>query len=194
MSKGIDIMKTILTLLMILILSGTVLAGDGYKHSELYDFELSNPQQLYKSESFGRNLAIFPGIFFHGVGHMYSGHGAEGFLLLLSELTGLVLIIGDHLDGTNFQYAPPPNPPESDPPPEYPPMNYGPGSNEGDTGILTYIGGALFVGSWIYDCVKTPLLVREYNNKIDHKYEALSLSLKPDLKSSTIMLNLSFNF
>ena len=189
-----DMNRVILTVFLIIILGGLASAGDEYKHSELYDFELSNPQQLYKSESFGLQLAFFPGVLVHGMGHMYSGHTGKGLLLFLSELTGVLMIIGDNIDPPGFQYSPPPDPPESDPDPENIPIDFSGNYDEGGTGILTYIGAAMFLGSWIYDCVKTPLLVREYNDRIDQKYEALSLSLEPDLKRKTIMLNLNFSF
>ena len=92
------------------------------------------------------NKAIFyafiPGIIVHGAGHFYAGERTTGFLLLGSELVGATLILG----GTSTGWG------RSSP------------TRKGFTVAL--IGGTLFFGSWIYDIVKSPLVVQKQNQKL----------------------------
>ncbi len=86
--------------------------------------------------------AVVPGVVVHGTGHFYAGKTTTGFLLLGSELVGATLILG----GTSTGWG------RSSP------------TREGFTVAL--IGGTLFFGSWIYDMVKSPLIVQKQNQKL----------------------------
>ncbi|MBI4605129.1 MAG: hypothetical protein HY721_24460 [Planctomycetes bacterium] len=100
-----------------------------------------------KSVLAGELLAIFPGLFVHGLGHRYAGNAEQADDLLMMELySGLtaglgggLYAIGDSEDADAVRVA-------------------------GWVGIG--VGGAGFLGSWLYDIVFTPGEIERYNRKL----------------------------
>lgn len=92
-------------------------------------------------------LAIFPGLLVHGLGHRYAGDPdtadelllMEGYSLLTAGLGGTLYAIGDHEDADAVRVA-------------------------GWVGMG--VGGAGFLGTWLYDLVYTPSAVEEHNRRV----------------------------
>ena len=100
----------------------------------------------YRSESVATLLAVFPGLFIHGLGHFYAGDYLTGSILLGLEF---FIVTGAF---TNIIYS-------TD-------------RNEEDHGkfnpqVAALVASAIiFVGSWIYDFAHADAAVRKHNNKI----------------------------
>ncbi|MGB2989752.1 MAG: hypothetical protein WBC98_07305, partial [Candidatus Zixiibacteriota bacterium] len=78
----------------------------------------------------------------HGAGHFYAGKTGTGLVLLGSELAGATLILASV--GMSWEH----------------------GSVTGEAFPVAFVGGALFFGSWIYDMVKSPLIVQKQNREL----------------------------
>ena len=100
-----------------------------------------------KSVFIGELLAIFPGLFVHGLGHRYAGNTERANELLMMELYsgataglgGGLYALGRSEDADALEIA-------------------------GWVGIG--VGGIAFQGTWIYDIVYTPSEVNRYNARI----------------------------
>jgi hypothetical protein len=89
--------------------------------------------------------ALGPGAIVHGAGHFYAGETSMGFVLLGSEMVGGVLLLAGVASGWEG------------------------GGNQGPTreGFpIFFAGAALFFGSWIYDMIKSPLIVQQQNQEL----------------------------
>ncbi len=100
-----------------------------------------------KSVLVGQLLAIFPGLFVHGLGHSYAGNEEKAeelmtmelYSLLTAGLGGAVLALGESEDDDAVKVA-------------------------GWIGIG--VGAVPFLGTWIYDIVYTPSEIRRYNQQL----------------------------
>jgi hypothetical protein len=103
-----------------------------------------------KSPVVGELLAIFPGIFVHGMGHRYAGNADKADEILVMELYSLIPIalggalwgIGENQDAEAVRVA-------------------------GWIGMG--IGAVPFLGTWVYDLVYTPSEVGRYNAALEGK-------------------------
>lgn len=105
-------------------------------------------------------LSVIPGILVHGSGHFYAGKTKIGYWLLGAEAAGIGIMFLGAMGG----YA---------------------ASESGDTGagenadFLALAGLLLFVGSWVYDVVDSPIAVQKHNQKlIQGKNTELKLQFK----------------
>jgi hypothetical protein len=108
--------------------------------------------------------AFIPGIVVHGSGHFYARKTKTGFLLLGAEVVG-VSLVGWSAFATAMG-------------------GYDPGVE-----LLGFGGLMLFVGSWVYDVVGSPIAVKKDNQKrvgmksinlkfeFDHKYDSIRVVL-----------------
>ena len=102
-------------------------------------------------------MAIFysfvPGIIVHGSGHFYAGDSRTGTRLLLAEAAGGGLIfVGIVLTMAGVQT---------------------------EAGFAVLSGAILFVGSWVYDVVRSPLVVKKHNKELlDRKQGQLRFRTK----------------
>jgi hypothetical protein len=103
--------------------------------------------QLQTSPSLKRKspyMAIFysfiPGIIVHGSGHFYAGDARTGSRLLGAEAAGGLLIVGGFFLGL--------------------------AGVQTEAGFAVLSGGILFVGSWVYDVVRSPLVVKKHNKEL----------------------------
>ncbi len=94
--------------------------------------------------------AVVPGIIIHGSGHFYAGKRKTGAILLASGVVGGALFfvgglgVGlSQLDGGQSTWEP----------------GY----------VFMATGGALFLGSWVYDMIGAPLAVQKYNEELLQK-------------------------
>ncbi len=92
-------------------------------------------------------MAIFysfvPGIIVHGSGHFYAGHARTGARLLGAEAAGGVLIYGSIV----LTMA----------------------DSQTGAGLAALAGVTLFVGSWVYDVVRSPLVVQQTEQRAPRK-------------------------
>lgn len=122
---------------------------------------IPNPLKL-KSPYLAVFYSVIPGVLFHGSGHFYAGKGGTGSLLLgLETAGGLLLYLGSlsTFQGSSHQY---------------------------DTDAMGYTGLLLFVGSWVYDVVGSPIAVvrqnryiqeiRESRNDFDRQHQDFKLT------------------
>jgi len=99
--------------------------------------------------------AFVPGIVIHGSGHVYAGEIPTGMVLFGSELLGLGLIFLGGVSG----------------------IESGEPSNGGENAI--FIGTLLFVGSWLYDIIESPIVVKKRNKDLFHvKFNELKFQAK----------------
>ena len=103
--------------------------------------------------------ALVPGAVLHGAGHFYAGKTGTGFLLVGSELVGATLMIAGSGRG------------------------WGRGYLTTEDVAMELVGGALFFGSWLYDIVRSPLIVDKENQQLkesqaDLRFRMHSTSLK----------------
>ena len=99
--------------------------------------------------------AIIPGIVVHGSGHFYAGKKRTGFLLLGAEAVGSVLIF----TAIGFAFR-------------------NPGQHLLETDLLAWTGVFLFVGSWGYDIVMSPLVVKKQNQQLlERRHSNLELEI-----------------
>jgi len=101
--------------------------------------------------------ALIPGSVVHGAGHFYAGKTATGFLLLGTELVGAALVLG----GTS--------------------TGWGRSSPTREGFAVSLAGEILFLGSWIYDMVKSPLIVQKQNRLLEKNPVGLQFRMK-DMK------------
>ena len=117
------------------------------------------------------NKAIFyafiPGILIHGSGHFYAGKTKTGFWLLGAEVVGAYLVFTAALA-------------------ELPGGEYDP-----DDELWGFAGLLLFVGSWVYDVVKSPIVVKKQNKELLQKRQSL---LNLQMKNESLRLILVSRF
>jgi hypothetical protein len=119
-----------------------------------------------KSPWIALGMALVPGAIIHGAGHFYAGKITTGFLLLGTEVAGTGLVFLAGLSG--FAEA------EG-------------GESSIDPELWGFAGLLLFVGSWVYDVVGSPIAVKKENQKLvgkkyadlkfefDHKYDSIRI-------------------
>jgi hypothetical protein len=96
------------------------------------DGYLGRPDDLKPGSLMGGSLAVFPGIVFHGTGHLYTGDIGTGIGLLAAEVIGIGLMAGGFFLEKNTSGSP-----------EY----------SGLQQVLSHAGFMLFAGSWAADMV-----------------------------------------
>lgn len=111
-------------------------------------------------------IALVPGSIVHGAGHFYAGKIGTGFVLLGSELVGTGLIVVGLVGGIETITGEP---------------------REGWV-IELEVGLVLFVGSWIYDIIGSPIVVMKSNKDLlQRKHSGLKIQIKDgNLKLVTI--------
>jgi hypothetical protein len=100
-----------------------------------------------KSVFVGELIAIFPGLFVHGLGHLYAGNDDRACEIMTMELCsvltmglgGALVALGESEDADAVTIS-------------------------GWIGVG--IGAVPFLGTWIYDIVYTPSEIHEYNKRI----------------------------
>jgi len=102
-------------------------------------------------------IALVPGAIIHGAGHFYAGKIGTGFVLLGSELVGTGLIAVGLVGGIETITGKP---------------------REGWV-IELEAGLVLFVGSWIYDIIGSPIVVMKSNKDLlQRKPSGLKIQIK----------------
>jgi hypothetical protein len=112
-----------------------------------------------KSPTTALVIALVPGSVVHGAGHFYAGKTGTAFGLFGAEIIGAGLIYAGVL-GSIFEGM------------------EGSEKRGGEDAALI-IGLGLFAGSWVYDVVASPLVVKNQNDKILGK-EPFELSMELD--------------
>ena len=120
-----------------------------------------------KSPWIAFGIALVPGAVVHGAGHFYAGKIKTGFLLLGVEVVGASLVMTAALAG--FAEA----------------MG---GESDLDVELWGIVGFALFVGSWAYDVIGSPIAVMKRNKDLlQGKHSGLKIQIKDgNLKLVTI--------
>jgi TM2 domain-containing membrane protein YozV len=110
-----------------------------------------------KSPWIALGIALVPGSIIHGAGHFYAGRIGTGFVLLGSELVGTGLIGVGLIRGIETITGEP---------------------REGWV-IELEVGLVLFVGSWIYDIIGSPIVVMKSNKDLlQRKHGGLKIRIK----------------
>jgi hypothetical protein len=121
-------------------------------------------------------MAVFysfiPGIVFHGAGHIYAGKIGTGLLLFGSEIVGGGLLTIGAI-GVAFSQD------------EYGESAWKPGY------VLIATGTFLFLGSWFYDLIGSPLAVNKQNQILMQKKNT---ELKFQLKDKDLRLAIVWHF
>jgi hypothetical protein len=99
-------------------------------------------------------IALLPGSLVHGAGHFYAGKTTTGLLLLGSELLGAAFVLG----GTS--------------------TGWGRSSPTREGFAVALAGGTLFFGSWIYDMIKSPLIVQKQNRLLEKNPATLEFRIR----------------
>ncbi len=90
--------------------------------------------------------AAVPGFFVHGAGHFYAGEKTTGWVLVGGEILSLCIMtyaVGIGLsESTNGSIS------------------------SRDADVIGIFGGALFVGTWVYDIMGAPLAVHKENQRL----------------------------
>ncbi len=127
--------------------------GDSVKVARADSIKLKDPKMavLY---------SVIPGILVHGSGHFYAGKTKTGYWLLGAEVAGAAIVYVSVLAG----YA---------------------ASEAGEVGTVAGFGvlggGLLFVGSWVYDVVKSPIAVKKQNEELlQRRHSGLRLQIKDE--------------
>lgn len=95
-------------------------------------------------------LALVPGSLVHGVGHFYAGHRRTGTILVIAEGLSIAMASAAFV------------------------MAFGDSESQEASIIFGYGGIFGFTGSWAYDVIAAPLVVRRDNKKI-----LRNLSIRP---------------
>jgi TM2 domain-containing membrane protein YozV len=133
--------------------------NDSVKVAHFESRKLKNPWVAF-------GIALVPGAIIHGAGHFYAGRIGTGFVLLGSELVGTGLIAVGLVGGIETITGEP---------------------REGWV-IELEAGLVLFVGSWIYDIIGSPIVVMKANKDLlQRKHSGLKIQIKDgNLKLVTI--------
>lgn len=133
--------------------------NDSAKVANFDSRKLKNPWVAF-------GIALVPGSIVHGAGHFYAGKIGTGFVLLGSELVGTGLIVVGLVGGVETITGEP---------------------REGWV-IELEVGLVLFVGSWIYDIIGSPIVVMKSNKDLlQRKHSGLKIQIKDgNLKLVTI--------
>jgi TM2 domain-containing membrane protein YozV len=133
--------------------------NDSAKVADFESRKLKNPWLAF-------GIALVPGAIIHGAGHFYAGRIGTGFVLLGSELIGTGLIGVGLISGIETITGEP---------------------REGWV-IELEVGLILFVGSWIYDIIGSPIVVvRTNKDLLARKHGGLKIQIKEgNLKLVTI--------
>jgi TM2 domain-containing membrane protein YozV len=117
----------------------------------------SSDSRKLKSPWMAFGIALVPGAIIHGAGHFYAGKIGTGFVLLGSELVGTGLIAVGLVGGIETITGKP---------------------REGWV-IELEAGLVLFVGSWIYDIIGSPIVVMKSNKDLlQRKPSGLKIQIK----------------
>jgi len=105
----------------------------------------STPGKL-KSPTKALVIALVPGSVVHGAGHFYAGKTKTAFVLFGAEIIGAgMAFLGGAVSNL--------------------PHDTGGESGSGGDAVLI-LGLGLFVGSWMYDVMQSPLVVKNQNDKL----------------------------
>jgi hypothetical protein len=105
----------------------------------------SKPGKL-KSPTTALVIALVPGSVVHGAGHFYAGKTKTAFVLFGAEIIGAgMAFLGGAVSSA--------------------PHDTGGESGSGGDAVLI-LGLGLFVGSWMYDVMQSPLVVKNQNDKL----------------------------
>lgn len=130
------------------------------------DNSFSNRHE-YKSPTTAFLIGFFPGFVIHGLGHHYADQHLIGFGLLGVEVAGYFLFVDDLKNNGFFRSE--------------------------DNYTQTYIGLGLFLGSWVFDFVRSPIVVSKQN-----KRQTTQTGFHPELKlapqESHVSLRLTYTF
>ncbi|MCZ6603159.1 MAG: hypothetical protein O6952_09140, partial [Planctomycetota bacterium] len=109
-----------------------------------------------KSVILGETLAIFPGIIFHGIGHHYAGDHEGGSDLMGKEWKSLAYPIAwPFLAAASLAS----------------PENASLAATLDEATGITMAAPIYFLGTWIYDILNTPALIRAHNRMVDRMWE-----------------------
>jgi hypothetical protein len=103
----------------------------------------SNKSLRLKDPNKALMLAIFPGFFLHGTGHLYAGKPKTALLLFSTQIVGAYLIIGGSFRQSELSEA-----------------------EDGNGYMIGLIGSFLYFGSWFYDLIGAPLEIKKRNEKL----------------------------
>jgi hypothetical protein len=101
----------------------------------------SKPAKL-KSPIAALVIAVVPGSVVHGAGHFYAGKTGTAIGLFGAEAVGVVLVLGSGISRLDKTES----------------------SDRVDA--IEWVGVAMFFGSWLYDVVESPFVVKNRNDKI----------------------------
>jgi TM2 domain-containing membrane protein YozV len=133
-----------------------LLANQTNDSAKVTNFHLKKP----KSPWIALGIALVPGAVVHGAGHFYAGRIKTGFLLLGTEVVGASLLFGAAL--ASFAEA----------------MG---GESNPNAELWGFGGFLLFVGSWVYDVVGSPIAVKKRNKELlQRKYSKLKFQIKDE--------------
>jgi TM2 domain-containing membrane protein YozV len=124
-----------------------------------------------KSPWIALGIAFVPGVIVHGAGHFYAGRIKTGFLLLGTEVVGISLVGVGAIAG--FAEA----------------MGGEPTSDDAE--LWAFGGLILFVGSWVYDVVASPITVKKQNKELLQRRQG---KLKFQIKEDTPRFVIIYNF
>lgn len=123
-----------------------------------------------KEPSMALFYAVIPGIIIHGSGHFYAGETTTGWILVGGEVLSLCLLtyavgvgIGESTNGS---------------------------TSNGGAEIVSIFAGGLFVGSWIYDVIKSPLIVEKENRLLEKS--RTNLNMQMDNRTTKLVITHSF--
>jgi TM2 domain-containing membrane protein YozV len=118
------------------------------------NFHLKKPKSLW----IALGIALVPGTVVHGAGHFYAGRIKTGFLLLGTEVVGASLVGVGAIAGFAEVMG---------------------GESTLDAELWVFGGLILFVGSWVYDVVGSPIVVMKTNkDQLQRKHSGLKIQIK----------------
>jgi hypothetical protein len=113
-----------------------------------------------KSPWIALGIAVVPGVIVHGSGHFYAGKTKSGFWLLGAEVAGASIVYVSVLAGYAASEA---------------------GETGTEAGFGVFGGLLLFVGSWVYDVVRSPMVVKKQNEELlQRRHSELKLQIKDE--------------
>jgi len=118
-----------------------LLANQTNDSAKVTNFHLKKP----KSPWIALGIALVPGAVVHGAGHFYAGRIKTGFLLMGTEVVGVSLVGVGAIAGFAEVMG---------------------GESTLDAELWIFGGLILFVGSWVYDVVGSPIAVKKQNKEL----------------------------
>jgi len=113
--------------------------------------------------------SIFPGFFLHGTGHLYARKPKTALLLFSTELFGALLLVrATELENLSNKEK-----------------------TTEDPALLGITGSILFFGSWFYDLIGSPLVIKKRNEELLRKG---NIDIEFEIKESLYCLKLVKKF